>query len=348
VGTDTLTWNASDGHTYAATDATARIAVDANGRISGWVYLDTNNNGRRDADEIGLPGAVLRLSRKDGQGHWVELAGISPVLTAADGSYVFDNLPPGTYEIRQAVPPSNYLDGKDTAGSLGGTVGTDRIFDITLGANSQGTDYLFGKLGLRSRLVSQRLFLASTPAASQILRSLDRPPSIDLNGPENPGNDSTATYTVGGAAVPIAAADGPHGNPLGATVTDAQDGWLASMTLTLGSRPDGDAEMLAADTSGTNLQASYRSGVLTLQGAAPAGDYQKVLRSVTYWNTAPTPTAGKRIIAVRASDGVTTSGLVTATVTIYGGNSTTDLRASDQAPAALDYVLEDLDHWLAE
>jgi hypothetical protein len=72
------------------------------GEARGWVYVDRDGNGRRDPGE-GIRGAVLVL---DGRA----------TSSAADGSFGFFNLPPGTHEIRietgrlsaglETLPPS--------------------------------------------------------------------------------------------------------------------------------------------------------------------------------------------------------------------------------------------------
>ena len=46
--------------------------------------------------------------------------------TAADGTYSFSNLRPGTYQVNE-IQPAVFLDGKDTAGTTGGTVTNDQI-----------------------------------------------------------------------------------------------------------------------------------------------------------------------------------------------------------------------------
>ena len=62
------------------------LPLTALGEARGWVYVDRNGNGRRDPGE-GVGGAVLVL---DGRA----------TSSAADGSFGFFNLPPGTHEIR--------------------------------------------------------------------------------------------------------------------------------------------------------------------------------------------------------------------------------------------------------
>jgi hypothetical protein len=136
--------------------------------LSGFQYVDLNNNGIKDPGEAGIPGVTITLTGTNDQGIAINLA----TTTAPDGSYHFQNLRPGSYSITESDPPG-FLDGKNTIGSLGGTAGSDQFF-VTLGSNDQGTDYNFGELPQPTVNVlgnpvppdlpplSKRMFLAST------------------------------------------------------------------------------------------------------------------------------------------------------------------------------------------
>ena len=142
--------------------STATIAAGQTSSLAGYVYLDVNNNGIKDPPEKPLPNVPVTLS------------GIvsSTVVTAADGSYRFDNLPPGTYAVREAQPRA-FLDGRDVQGSpRSGTVANDAFLDIELPAATHATGYNFGELGLRAELIGKHLFLASTPTAEQLIAQM--------------------------------------------------------------------------------------------------------------------------------------------------------------------------------
>jgi uncharacterized repeat protein (TIGR01451 family) len=122
------------------------------GTISGFVYVDKNDNGVMDAGEEGIAGVTLRLSGTDNAGTAVKLS----VTSAADGSFSFTKLRPsgaGGYTVTEMQPPK-YADGKTTiAAGNPGTANSkkpvrvgdeDRIAGITLGATSL-TGYLFGE-----------------------------------------------------------------------------------------------------------------------------------------------------------------------------------------------------------
>jgi hypothetical protein len=123
-------------------------------RLVGSVYLDLNNNGMRDADERGITNVRITLKGTNDLGQLIKLT----VLTGSDGSYLFDNLRPGTYTITE-THPNPFADGKDTRGSAGGTVKNDQIQNIVLGVGQTAVDYLFGERGLRAGYVNKQFVL---------------------------------------------------------------------------------------------------------------------------------------------------------------------------------------------
>jgi hypothetical protein len=120
-------------------------------------------------------------------------------------------------------------------------------------------------------------------------------------------------------ATQVVATQGPvHITDPAARVTDAGATNLTSMTATLTNRPDGAQESLAADVSGTNLQASYNSatGIESITGTATPAVYQQVLRTLTYRDDSNTPDTHDRIILVSASDAVNSGIVRTSTVSV--------------------------------
>ena len=142
--------------------ATAIIVGGQDSSIAGYVYLDVNNNGVKDPPERVLPNVPITLT---GLVTWT-------VLTAADGSYRFDDLPAGTYAVKEAQPLA-FLDGLDTQGTPRlGSVANDWFHGIELPATTQAIDYNFGERGLRAELIGKQLLLASTPSADQIISTM--------------------------------------------------------------------------------------------------------------------------------------------------------------------------------
>jgi cyclophilin family peptidyl-prolyl cis-trans isomerase len=293
-----------------ATD-TATLTI-AGGSLAGYVYIDTNNDGLRSTSggyHYGLPGVPVKLLRQDTGGNWAEVSGKSPVLTGADGSFRFENLVAGTYRV-QEVQPTNYLDGKETAGTVAGatkgTVGSDTI-DVQLGSGEHGTEFNFGEMGLLPAKITLRMFLASTPVGADAITAVNVAPTLDLSA-ALAGTGYSKSVAANGTAVSIVASD--------ATVADTDSPMLGSMTVTLTNSQDGASEILAADVSNTAITSSYAGGVLTLSGAATPADYQKVLRTISYKNTAASPHAGVRTITFTVNDGIENSLVATASITV--------------------------------
>ena len=117
------------------------------GQVAGRVWTDANNDGVIDPRETGLGGVVLTLAGTDDLGAAVNLT----VTTAADGSYSFAGLRPGTYTITQPVQPAGTLNGRTVAGSAGGTASgpattPSTIAGIVLGAGRSSTGNHFGEI----------------------------------------------------------------------------------------------------------------------------------------------------------------------------------------------------------
>ncbi len=115
--------------------------------ISGSVYADNNNNGLRDGTEAGLPGVTLVLTGTDDLGNPVSIT----VVTAADGSYSFGNLRPGTYAVTEPMQPAGTVNGITTPGIVGGVATTPAtaisgIASIVLAPGARSTGNNFGEL----------------------------------------------------------------------------------------------------------------------------------------------------------------------------------------------------------
>ena len=130
--------------------------------IAGVIFNDLNNNGVYEPGS----GETLITSSVD-----VELTGtdnlnnpVTRTLTTTTGSYLFDDLRPGTYAVREVTQPTGFLDGLDTPGTSSpgtafggtGTAATDArnprdsetITSIVIGTggSKDGIDYNFGEI----------------------------------------------------------------------------------------------------------------------------------------------------------------------------------------------------------
>ncbi len=115
--------------------------------IRGFVYEDLDDDGNRDSNEKGIRDVEIRLEAVDSIGQITFLT----TRTQSDGSYRFDNLPPGVYNIIEVFQPTGYFDGRDTPGTIGGSSRgdasvNDAITEIVLNGNDVGTEFNFGEL----------------------------------------------------------------------------------------------------------------------------------------------------------------------------------------------------------
>ncbi len=81
--------------------------------ITGIKFNDIDGNGSQTAGEAGVPGVTIFLDTNNdgilGAGETSVITGTSP-----DGSFTFDSLPSGTYNVREVVPPGS----RSTTGNL--------------------------------------------------------------------------------------------------------------------------------------------------------------------------------------------------------------------------------------
>ena len=78
---------------------------------------------------------------------------------------------------------------------------------------------------------------------------------------------------------------------------------MASGLVTITNLLDAGSELLAANTTGTSIVASYAAPTLTLTGSDTVAHYQQVLRTVTYNNTSQNPTTTTRALNFQVNDG---------------------------------------------
>jgi len=251
IGADTSDSDAGSGGysgTYNLAAGTEDTTVDAGfyqgASIAGSVFADSNDNGIRDNGEAGIAGVRITITGTDGAGNTVSRS----ATTATDGSYSFTDLAPGTYTVAEETQPVGYLDGQDSAGNSGGTVGPDRVSGISLASGTTATNVNFGELLPAS--IGDRVW-------------------NDANGN---GQQDTGELGIANVAVALFKADGT--TQVGSTTTDSA-GLYSFANLNPGTyrvkvtNPTGfNATTKGTNaTSGTdsNVDASGLTDVITLQ-----------------------------------------------------------------------------------
>lgn len=125
--------------------------IASNSVIAGRVWLDADNSGSIETSESGIAGVTLTLSGTDSAGNAVSRS----TTTAADGSWRFEALPPGTYTVTEPTQPSGTLNGRTVPGRIAGAAignattpgATPSVISaIVLGLSQMSLDNNFGEL----------------------------------------------------------------------------------------------------------------------------------------------------------------------------------------------------------
>ena len=278
------------------------------GVLSGFVYVDADGDGTRDAAELGVPGVVISLT---GSGSLSR-----STMTGDSGFYSFDELEEDTYQISKRQSPA-MIDGQD-ATSIPGAVSAENMFSNLVLADDQslaGID--FGERGLKPEFVNITLFFSSAPPPPQMLREL-MALSEELGGDA----DLAASIRAGGNDAP------PATNRLPIAADDlfsvAQNAVLtitpASGLLANDVDPDGDALTATLVDQGAN-------GAATLASDG----------SFTY--TPNTDFSGTDSFTYQASDSVATSNLATVTINVNADTNQNPVAADDAYVGTLNEVL---------
>jgi hypothetical protein len=159
--------------------------------ISGFVWVDVNNNHLKDAGEVGLPNVVILLTSDANPDYkkWT--------ATGSDGSYQFVDLLPGYYSLEQK-PPQGFTDGWDKLGEIvvidpqggsssslptanpGSAAQDNRFVGIEVPAGAAGINYAFGYKGLSPSQLSKRVYITDIPPPSPPL--VPEPGTLTLLG----------------------------------------------------------------------------------------------------------------------------------------------------------------------
>ncbi len=126
---------------------TAQITVNVLNlaSITGNVFVDVNQNRQYDADEMGIDGVVIQLLDEFGEAVLDEYGQAITATTSDGGSYLFEDLDPGTYQIHE-LQPTGVDDGVELLGNLDGSHIANDTMQLTLN-RIDATDYLFTEFG---------------------------------------------------------------------------------------------------------------------------------------------------------------------------------------------------------
>jgi MYXO-CTERM domain-containing protein len=154
--------------------ATATAQADVT--LSGYVYIDRNNDGAltfndQPDPEFVIPGVTIELFSIVGL---IETL-VDSTVTNDVGFYEFDALPPGEFALRQ-IQPAEYVDGLSTPGSVRDLIGNlnpagsdpgialaNAITNIEMPDDTRGVLFNFGERGLSAAYVSKRFLLGTAP-----------------------------------------------------------------------------------------------------------------------------------------------------------------------------------------
>lgn len=273
------------------------------GSLGGFNYVDADNDGVFDAGETPLAGVTVTLSGTTSTG--ANVCTVLPscvAVTAADGSYHFDDMPAGTFTLTQ-TQPANYSDGQESPGTVGGTPtgsagapGTSVISGIVMPVASAGVNYNFGETsaGLTGRVC------------------------LDV------GNDACQAGDpgIGGVTITLSGVDG-GGTPVNRTAVTAADGSYAFTNLPV---PNGAGYTLTETQPAGYGSAALNTSVGTSGGVAA----NNVVTGIALPGT--TNASGYNFGEVRADLSLTKT--VSPTRQVIGQNVTFTITLTNSGPTA--------------
>ena len=162
-------------------------------------------------------------------------------------------------------------------------------------------------------------------------------PVVNLDADDSTvvGTSFRATFTEGGAPIPIADID--------TLITDTDSTTLASATITLTDPQAGDLLTATGRCRAVSSLPAYDpvTGILTLSGVASFADYETALEAIRFSAAGDNPVAGNRIIEVVVNDGINDSQPATSLVTVVAVNDTPINTVPGGQTVAEDTILAD-------
>jgi uncharacterized repeat protein (TIGR02059 family)/LPXTG-motif cell wall-anchored protein len=178
--------------------------------VGNFVWFDTDNDGIQDVGEPGIAGVTLTLSKTDNTAV-TDIFGVtvSPATTDANGGYLFEDLPPGTYKVTVTSPT-----GYNAAIAL---AGSDRAVDSSTG-NATSTNLAVD--GASDMTLDFGFTVPKVSVGDFVWRDTDRDGVQDAGEPGIAGVTMTITKADGSAVTNV------FGAAVTTTTTDANGAYV--------------------------------------------------------------------------------------------------------------------------
>ncbi len=298
--------------TLGTAQAQGSIVDVAPAGISGYAYVDLNNDGIKEGNEAGIGGVMVTATRAGG-------GSTQSLLTNADGSYTFLGLPAGTYTVTE-TQPGFFADGRDTRFGVDSPT-NDQFSEVVLTPGGSAGGFLFGELGVRAEFVqtfiNRRAFFASAIVTGEF------GPQISTGGTVNPRTGDVWISFDGGW-------DGMR------TIQALFDGSLGGATLTLYNNNLNAISSSSPTATGAQLQYNGVLGApyfLRISGTNPSV-------SLSIGDPVPNSTT--------TTTTTTTGGLTGRFASSAGAEPASAPATTTSTTMATDLVLATSDEWLAD
>jgi hypothetical protein len=270
----------------------SRAMLHAAGVLSGSVFFDMNGDGTRDTEEVGIPGVVIRLSASDP----ADASRDRSTITDDNGTYTFDELGPGTYQLSRRPTPATI--GQDST-SVGGSAPSNNLLsNVVLEDDQNLSGNNFGGEGLHARFISYAWFTTFRPNGQQLLRE------TIATSEEVAGDPAlAASIRAGGSEVPNVSNSAPIATDDGYSVGENEMLTIAAGAGVLANDIDSDGNTLTATLVG---QAS--------DGVASIND------DGSFTSTPKADFSGTDAFTYQASDTIATSNLATVRINVNNTN----------------------------
>ena len=321
-GPDTLTvatsdWTATDTDTIAITvnpvNDTPVLNLDADSSTIGGVdYLTTFVDG---GPAVAIVDTDVLITDSDD----TELTSATVTLTnpQALDSLTFNGPAPGSIIVSGSGTSVITLTGAASAADY-----QTALLQITFDAGTNpSTETRIIDVVVNDGTVASNL----AHAIIEVTQVNNTAPVVNLDADDSTvvGTSFRATFTEGGAPIPIADVD--------TLITDTDSTTLASATITLTDPQAGDLLTATLPLPGGITASAYDpvTGTLTLSNVASLADYETALEAIRFSAAGENPVAGSRIVEVVVNDGANNSQAATALLTVEAVNDASALVVAD-------------------